>query len=397
MLIAAGACGSSKKSSNGNTSSSGSKPTGTPILIGSLIEDSGPVVSNAGDQAKLVSSVWLKYVNNHGGINGHPVQLIIDDDGGSASVAAQDVQDMINRGVVAMVAIQSPLRNFLTSLAQANVPIIGGELSASYYETIPNDFVVGAVGSRVGVVSDLTAAKLEGAKSVGVMVCAEVAACAQAADPFKAVAPTLGLKFGGVQTVSASAPDYSAQCLAMKQAGVDTVDLFLAGPTAVRVAGNCATQGYNPHWVDPVADASLPSVPAFNGLVSADYLSPWFLNDTPGQKLFQQVVGSQISDHSAGSKLYGEDAVTQWASYRIFQLAATTATTGGAQLTRASLAAALKAMPQSETTLDGLAGPDDYTLPNTQQGDCFYIIGINNGQWTTPEGTGYKCIPAASS
>ena len=61
--------------------------TGSPIKIGLISTLSGAQAS-AGNQGAVVAPAWAKWINAHGGINGHPVQIFSEDDG-SDPVKAQ--------------------------------------------------------------------------------------------------------------------------------------------------------------------------------------------------------------------------------------------------------------------------------------------------------------------
>jgi hypothetical protein len=137
----------------------------------------------------------------------------------------------------------------------------------------------------------------------------------------------------------------------------------------------------------------MPPVAELDGLVGYALVSPWFLNETPGQKLFQEVVASTLDDTSATSATYGRTSVSTFASFRLFQIAATAATADGSELTKESLIAAIKAITPAESTQDGLIGEVNYDRPSTQQGGCYYVIGLSGGEWTTPAGPDPTCLP----
>jgi branched-chain amino acid transport system substrate-binding protein len=85
------------QSSGASTSASSS----TPITFGIESQDTGPEpVPFAADGTE----VWAKYVNAHGGLDGHPVKLVRCDDEGNAQLGAQCARTLAdNPNVVAVV------------------------------------------------------------------------------------------------------------------------------------------------------------------------------------------------------------------------------------------------------------------------------------------------------
>src|SRR5260370_1361855 len=110
LALAAG-CGSGGSSSAGNgggssatqPSSSASTPSGTPIKIGNVGTYSG-FAGTTSIGSKYGMQAWASYVNAHGGINGHPVDLIVKDDQGSATNALAAVKELVSQDhVIAIV------------------------------------------------------------------------------------------------------------------------------------------------------------------------------------------------------------------------------------------------------------------------------------------------------
>ncbi len=114
MALAIAACGSSTKSSSGNGSSnttvasgggsSGSvQATGSPYEVGFNSSLSGPYAANGvGQRDGFVS--YINYVNNHGGINGHPMKVTVTDDAADVSTATANETQLIAGNHVSVVA-----------------------------------------------------------------------------------------------------------------------------------------------------------------------------------------------------------------------------------------------------------------------------------------------------
>ena len=85
----------------------GSAATASTWVIGNIGTYSGGNSSNfIGGNLSL--EAWADYTNAHGGINGHKVKVISDDDAGSPSTALNDVKQLVNNDhVLAIVGDNS--------------------------------------------------------------------------------------------------------------------------------------------------------------------------------------------------------------------------------------------------------------------------------------------------
>jgi branched-chain amino acid transport system substrate-binding protein len=92
-------------------------------------------------------------------------------------------------------------------------------------------------------------AKGAGVHSIGDAYCAEAAQCSSTVFALKAASQQLGLDFAYSASISASAPNYTTQCVAASQTHLASV--FLASVTAVtiRFGVDCLRRGYNPTYL----------------------------------------------------------------------------------------------------------------------------------------------------
>ena len=68
----------------------------------------------------------------------------------------------------------------------------------------------------------------------------------------KGQAAKVGIDFTYGGTVSSTAADYTASCLAAKDAGVDVMEFGIATyATGLNIAKSCDRQGYHPAWIIP--------------------------------------------------------------------------------------------------------------------------------------------------
>ena len=220
------------------------------IHVGTQGEFSGfSASSNAGsaDMAKA----WEKWVNeSQGGINGHPVAVhVVDDAGDSAKGLAAFKGFVDNDKVIAMVSGGST--GTVTAIndyaVEKSVPIITGDNYMPVHIGSPMVFPLNNTIPAI-LVYPYSVAKARGFKKVGVFACAESPACDTDALQ-RAVAGQLGVGYGGLQKVAFDAPNYTAQCLAMKKAEVDFLLMATSAQGAIKMMADCQKQGYDPTFV----------------------------------------------------------------------------------------------------------------------------------------------------
>jgi branched-chain amino acid transport system substrate-binding protein len=391
-LLAVAACGSSAKtdtsqpsSSAGgaSTSSSGSK---APVKIGVLGSFSGLFSdTSSGDPAAI--QAWASATNAAGGLDGHPVKVYVADDGGSASASLSQAKKLVEEDhVIAIVGIvESGLEGTWASYVDSkHIPVIGGEATGAVWLTDAN-FYPSHLGPINGLIMTAYASKLAGATKYGVAYCAEAPACVQGLTLSKQIAPKAGVTLTGGYSISATAPNYTAQCLQFKNAGTTGIFLALAEPTWVRFMSSCASQGYQPV---PVAQDGnyLPAL-----LKDPNFAKLWLASDTFDWATPSAVTKSffdTMTKYSPKTPIEGATA-DGWAAATLFQAAAKT----------------LSATPTSDDIYNGLyslganfnAGglipPVTFAKgkPAAQQ-PCAAYMAVSNGKLTSPKGTKQICL-----
>jgi branched-chain amino acid transport system substrate-binding protein len=403
-LVVAG-CSSSGKSSNnsgnsspagtssaaGGSSSAATGPKGSPIKIGVIATLSGPQASSS-NQGATVAPAWADYVNKQlGGINGHPVQVIVKDDAGQPTTAASVVNDFINQKVVAILAGSDNLvPAFSAATAKAGIPVVSGTANQADWYTKPLMYpTVTDVAS--GLISQVIVAKQFGkAKTFANLFCAEIAACKQASPALKGTAQKLGLKYTELP-ISSTANSYTAQCLALKQQKVDYAQLDFTTSAAVKFVKDCQAQGYNPTW--GTSEQSL----------GADYLKlPNFTAFGPAYAFPSAATGGGFDTFTNAMKKYAKDdnwkdgtASFDWTGLVAIQKALASVS-GTATVTATDVVNGLDAFKGE--TLDGVAANKlTYTKGKpvafmTQR--CFFVVGVKDKKVVTPAGTTPICPPA---
>ena len=96
-------------------------PSGTPIKIGHIQQQAaGP--SSINDEPVLAA--WAKWVNAHGGVAGHPVQILFDVEPNNVAVAVTNVQMLIGDGVVAIADADANDSAWAQYTENAGVPVL---------------------------------------------------------------------------------------------------------------------------------------------------------------------------------------------------------------------------------------------------------------------------------
>ena len=349
------------------------------INLGNVGTYSG-VIGAVFSGAQQTIGVWQAYVNAHGGLNGHPVHVYIEDDGGDPSTSESDVEQEVTQDhVIAFVGNLVPLTASasVSYLQQQNIPVIGGDASSATWWQSPVMFPQG--GSDLGddqAIFTIKGAAARGDTKMGVMYCVEDPTCS---DGIQSLIQSGGGQAAGVTTVYSSSfsitqPDFTANCLDAKQAGANFIYFAGDGDSLERMANDCAEQGYKPLFVgDSIAiTANLASDPNLNGLLAGQTDFPWVDSYTPAQATYQQAV--KAYDPSLASS-------------------ATTAAEWTAGMLAVAASGALTATPTSaeffqglwgikNNNLGGLAPPLTFTQgqPATPS-NCYFMMTLNNGQF----------------
>ena len=140
------ACGSS---SHGTASSSGTKatewsvpqPTGTPIKIGMIASLTGPQASS-NSQGATVGPAWARYVNEQlGGIDGHPVQVVVADDGGAPATAQAAALKMVADPSLLAIVVggDNVIQAYASTVVAKGVPLISGTANQLPWYTTPRN------------------------------------------------------------------------------------------------------------------------------------------------------------------------------------------------------------------------------------------------------------------
>lgn len=398
VVIAAAGCSSSSKSSStqpttANTASQGttsSQATESPIVLGSIGTYSGPLASSFGG-VEATLNAWVSYTNANGGINGHPVKLIVKDDGGLATTAVADLQALIQEDhVVAIAADESTVdEDWAAQVEKAAIPVVGGDAIDIPFMTNP-DFFASSTNAIAAVWGVMSLGKTFGPKQA-ILACSEVAACAASEVFYKQFAPALGMSIPYTQTISASEPDYTAVCQGIKASGAQSYVMIDAAGVVARVGDACVQQGVTAHIVEASSaiEPSLLTAPGANGMLSVAVDFPFVANSTPAEQAFDSAIDKYAPAGTLTS--WGPGLAQPWVSMELLKAAVLAG--GSGPVTAQSIKNGLYTLKND--TLGGLAPPLTFLPGQVNLQNCYFQLGISGGKFTAPVGSNTSCAPNA--
>jgi branched-chain amino acid transport system substrate-binding protein len=391
------AAGAGAVSGGGNSSAGapavGSGPTAArpagplaPIVLGNVGTYSGPVGGTLYVVPTMLQ-VWAAWTNAHGGIAGHPVQVISADDGGDPARSRSEVQDLVeNKHVIAFLANFMPLdlQGSLSYLEQKHIPVIGGDEVNAEWTSSPVLFPVGTtfLETMDGTLREAHAAN---AVKVGIIYCVEAATCDLQNKHIAEAAPRFGEQVVYTARISLAQPDFTAQCLGAQQAGAQAIWVGAEANSAERLANSCARQNYHPlYMTGAIATTNREAdLPALDGLVAPDSTFPWMLTGgSPEITAYQDAIRqySPNLEQSGGTSMV-------WTSGELLRKAMASI---GAQPTTDAIFKGLWSLKNE--TVGGLTPPVTYAA---NQGappvPCYFVVQVKGGRWTSPKGSTYQC------
>jgi branched-chain amino acid transport system substrate-binding protein len=367
-------------------------PTKSPIIIGVPVSLTGAAAGSA-RYAGDVALAWQQWVNaEKGGINGHPVKVVIKDTKTDPVVAAAVIKDLVEtEKIIVSVggADESAVVVWTKALSDAGIPNIP---SACFNAVCSGPTgMVGLFQVTTGLPSislaQPVAARAVGASKAGRLAISSVGAAVAADASFKAGADAVGLTYVGTVAVDAAAPNFTAECLSLKSQGVDFLQASVSSAMAERIVEDCARQDYTPIFGasgtsfdgETIATGKAKSA-TFGGLINS---FPWWL-DTPEVKQYRDV----MAKYAPGKPWRSPNATGAWAAFEMFRKATTTLSDNP------SAAEIMGLMTKvSGEKLGGLAPvPLTFTAGKPSPAvNCFWIYRYSNG--VTTGSTAPSCYP----
>jgi branched-chain amino acid transport system substrate-binding protein len=330
-------------------------------------------------------------VNAHGGVAGHQIKLYVVDDQANASTAITGVKSLVQDDhVVAIVADMSDVdQSWASYIESTGVPVVGGLPQEVPFMTNPDFYPSG--GNLVALFYGTMAHAKQLGPKTGLLYCAEAPVCAQSIPVMKALGTPLGESLGFSQSILATAPSYTAQCEALKAAGVQTYDIAEAQAIVAKVSSACKQAGVTATLLGgggTTTQASL-SDPGEQGEVGTELDFPFTDSSNTATQEFQ----TAIKQYATGiGNAMGPSATYGWVSAKLFQAAVEAS--GSSTVTAASVKQGLYALPKG-TTLGGIAPPLTFAAGKPSLVNCYFTDEVKNGTLVLPNGLQTSCAPDA--
>ncbi|MGQ0466588.1 MAG: ABC transporter substrate-binding protein [Sporichthyaceae bacterium] len=289
-----------------------------PIVLCSFGNSSGVLGAVTGP-APVANAAWASYVNAKGGLAGHPVRMIIADTGGSAANAQAIAQKCVEQEkAVAFFNEYSfgELDGALPYLKAKGVPVvgsIGGAISSDHSIMVFNPLNGADVGQAWGFVNTILAQTDK--KKLGILYCQEASTCAQQIATFFKLLPYKGLEIAYKAQVSLVQPDYTAQLIQAKNAGVEVLVLLMDSASVGRIARNAAQQNFKPILAGTYnlgIQATLDQGPILDGLILASR-TPAYSSSPDGTRSAAKALGPVVQPADVSMNQFAEylDALKQ--------------------------------------------------------------------------------------
>jgi branched-chain amino acid transport system substrate-binding protein len=329
---------------------------------------------------------WTKEMNAQGGISGHPVHMVVLDDGSNAARALAAVEGAVqDQHVLAIINMSGNDAAYDSYMEREQVPLIGGEDFDPAWTQNPMLFPT-ATTLNSDIYGIVDSAKILGAKSFGDMYDPGVPTAAGAVAIYKQTVESLGMRFSGGFPAATSAPNYTAPCLAAQEAHTDAIELAYAPGPIPTIGMDCVRQGYHPIFAmgDGTFLSSFATVPALSNAGGPVFAFPWFYNGSQTANF-----RAAIASYAPGIKM-DDYLATTWLALTAFQKAASNV---GSSPTSTDILHGLWSF-RSET-LGGLAAsPLTYTQGQpAPENKCWFVIQIKAATFTTPNGLTPGCQP----
>ncbi|HYH49871.1 MAG TPA: ABC transporter substrate-binding protein [Acidimicrobiia bacterium] len=358
------------------------KGDNSPVRIGAICNCSGPAGSSLAPPLDALRA-WVQYTNAKGGINGHPIELIVVDDRSDPSRARAAAQDMVeNRGVVAIIPFAVLTHSGLGPyVKEKRIPLIGGDHASENYCTNEMYFPQGTCREGWAWGGMKALAELFKERNLGVLVCVESEICPFTLDVAKKYATSLGFKLVYSGQASIASPDFSAQCLSAKSAGVDVLLIQMELNSMRRIGGQCGRQGFKPKYGSFQQDETFLSVPEYEGMPLGNQTFSYSY-EGPETAEFRKALAQYAPQASNGG--YFSNA---WAAAKTFEKAASQVK---GPITSAAILEQLWTFKNE--TLANLTVPmtfvkDQPTVPPF----CVYVTTVGKGKVDAPFGLKPLC------
>jgi branched-chain amino acid transport system substrate-binding protein len=300
--LVAAACGSSSHSSTATTSggstattaaAAGGGATKSAYQIGFITSNTGGASSSYAGSVRGADA-RVDALNAAGGINGHPLKLVVYDDASTASGNQSAAQLLVQKGVLGVIDDTSFAFGGAATLAKANIPVTGASIDGPEWGESHNMFSVipptetpvnGQMYTYTSLINIFKALGIKKLAQVGY----EIPSVTQAANQTFQLAAAAGIsKCYNNNTIGFGANDFTSVILAIKAAGCDGVYVPMLLTSEIAVAQGLKNAGSTAKLVSPSVayDPNVLSSPASLSALTGDYTAAEvdLTNPSPGSQ-----------------------------------------------------------------------------------------------------------------
>jgi branched-chain amino acid transport system substrate-binding protein len=400
------ACSSSTHSSTpttagaagGTTGSSSAHTTGAAVKIGEVCSCSGqPGFSEYSVDIQDSVKAWADSVNAAGGIAGHPVQLITEDDATNPGTSVSDAQTLVSDHVAAIIDDTTLVTAWASQVEAANIPVVGTDSINPPFDTSPDFYAEGQTNATT-LQAVVAVAKQAGGTKLGLMYCAEAPVCAQSVPLMQSAGKAAGVPDVYNASIAATAPNYTSQCIAAKQAGVNAMFVADAGTIIQHFASDCATQGYYPAYITEAAGFTLAqaSSPGLSKNLWSQYPDlPFWQSSAPAVQEYNTAMDKYEPGVRENNNVMNEDAFMGWVSAKLIQAGVQNAgVAANVTPTAADVTKGLNSVKND--SLGGLAPALSFTSGQDHHINCYFTAHIENGKPALVNNGQASCINPSS-
>ena len=199
-------------------------------------------------------------------------------------------------------------------------------------------------------------------------------------------ASSVGLEIVYQTRISVSQPDYTAECLAARNAGAGIVMGMFDQNTLRRLAASCTRQGFRPVYT-PISTGTADDFkddPNMGHLYVSSNVFPYTQSGTPATDEFQAARKAY-----GGTVPFGVPMAVGWVAVKLLERV-------GAHLPEPPTTGALlqELWSVRDDTLGGLTQPLTFVenRPATPS-SCWFDLVAGKGAWVSPDGFRLKCEP----
>ncbi len=366
-----------------------SRAQGAPIRIGVV----GTMSGVGGTQKASVAAVqaWARATNDAGGLSGHPVEVLVVDDGNDPARLRAAVQQLVEqRGVIAFVGLLGGFtlsQGVVDYLESKRIPVVGGDRLSTWWQTSKVFFPQGSAADALIWLHMANTARLAGKGApIGWLACQEAQVCKDADRLWQPDAAQLGMDVRYRAQVSVAQPSFTSECLRAQRAGVEWFLLATDANSIRRIASSCEQQGYHPRYAVLQTSQEMAQLPALDGGYFGSSTFPWVAASSPATAEFHRVMKRYAPDVELSAH-----ASSGWVAAQLFAKAA-----AGVGTTPTSAQVLQGLWTIKDDTLGGLTSPLTFVRDKPAPARyCYFPMELRKAAWVASGGSAPLCQPPA--